>query len=70
MVFPHCFTDYILYKKQTIFLEEIIFHKFSSCPYGPLNKVKCFKLISHGLFRKDFITEDLLDMYDKPFEKT
>ena len=36
------------------------------CPYGPLNKVMCFKLISPGFFRKDFIKEDLLDIHEKP----
>ena len=29
-----------------------------------------FKLISPGFFRKDFITEDLLDIHEKPFERT
>ena len=28
-----------------------------------------FKLISPGFFRKDFITEDLLDIHEKPFKK-
>ena len=45
-------------------------HEFSSYPYGPLNKVIYFKLISPRFFRKDFITEDLLDMHEKPLEKT
>ena len=36
--------------------------------YGPLDKVICFKLISPGFFRKDFITEDLLDIHEKYFE--
>ena len=58
MVFPHCFIHYILYEKQ----------KFFSCPYGPLNKVMCFKSLSSGFFRKDFITEDLLYIHEKPFE--
>ena len=31
--------------------------------------VLCFELISPGLFRKDFITEDFLDIHEKPFEK-
>ena len=68
MVFPHCFTHYILYEKLSFF-KEIIFHKFSSYPYGPLKKVMCFKLISPGFFRKGFIAEDLLDIHEKPFEK-
>ena len=50
MVFPHCFTYYILYGKLRNFFQEIIFHEFSWCPYGPLNKVLCFKLISPGCF--------------------
>ena len=29
----------------------------------------CFKLISPGFLRKDFITEDLLDIQEKLFEK-
>ena len=29
-----------------------------------------FKLISTGLFRKDFIIENLLDIHEEPFEKT
>ena len=68
MVFPHCFTHYILYEKLSFF-KEIILHKFSSCPYGPLKKVMCFKLISPEFFRKGFIAEDLLDIHEKPFEK-
>ena len=60
MLFPSCFTYYILYGKQ-FFFKEIILHEFSSCPYGPLKKVTCFNLI---------ITEDLFDMHEKPFEKT
>ena len=69
MVFPHCFTYYILYGKLRNFFQEIIFHEFSWCPYDPLNKVSCFKLISPGCFSKDFITENLLDIHEKPFEK-
>ena len=42
MVFPHCVTYYILYEKLRNFFEEIVFHEFSSYPYGPLNKVMCF----------------------------
>ena len=49
---------------------RIIFREFPSCPHGPLNKVMCFKLISPVFFIKDFITEDLLDIHEKPFEKT
>ena len=69
MVFPHCFTYYIVYEKLRNFFKEIIFHEFSWCPYGSLNKVICFKLILPGFFRKNFITEDLLDIHEKPFEK-
>ena len=54
-------------KNWEIFLRKqflrIICHDFSSCPYCPLNKVMCFKLISPGFFRKDFITWDLLDIH-------
>ena len=44
MVFPSCFTCYILYEKLRNFFSgnnfpRIIFHEFSSCLYGPLNKV-------------------------------
>ena len=44
MVFPSCFTCYILYEKLINFFSgnnfpRIIFHEFSSCLYGPLNKV-------------------------------
>ena len=28
-----------------------------------------FKLISPGFLKKDFLTEDLLDIHEKPFEK-
>ena len=70
MVFLHCFTYYILYEKLRNFLKEIIFREFSSCPYGPLNKVMCFKLISPGFFGKDFILEDLLDIHEKTFENS
>ena len=66
MVFPHYFT-YILYEKLINFFQEIIFHEFS-CHYGPFKKVMCFKIISPGFFRKDFITEDLLYIQEKPFE--
>ena len=45
------------------------FPRISSCLYGPLNKVMWFKLISPRFFRKDFITEDLLYIHEKPFEK-
>ena len=39
-------------------------------PYGPLNKVMCFFEVNFaGFFRKDFITEDFLDIHEKPFEK-
>ena len=69
MVFHHCFNYYILYEKLRNFFKEIIFHESSSCPYGPLNKIMWFKLISPGFLRKDFITEDLLDKQDKLFEK-
>ena len=44
MLFSSCFTYYILYEKQ-FFFKEIILDEFSSCPYGPLNKVMCFNLI-------------------------
>ena len=67
MVFPHYFTYDILYEKLIIFFQEIISHEFS-CPYGPFKKVMCFKIISPGFFRKDFITEDLLYIKEKPFE--
>ena len=69
MSFRCCFCYYILYEKQNFF-KEIILHEFSSYLYGPLKKVICFKWISPRSFRKDFITEDLLDMHEKPFEKT
>ena len=62
MVLPHCF---MFYMRNRNFFKEIIFHEFSSCRYGPLNKVMCFKLISPGFFRKDFITEDLLYKHEK-----
>ena len=65
MVLPHCFIFYI---RSRNFVKEITFHKYSSCPYGPLNKVMCFKLISPGFFRKDFITVDLLYVHEEPFE--
>ena len=70
MVLPRCFTNYILYEKLRNFFQEIIFHEFSSCPYDPVNKVMRFQLILPGFFRKDLITEDLLDINEKPFEKT
>ena len=44
MVFPHCFTHYILYEKLRNFFKETIFHEFSSCPYRPLNKVMRFNV--------------------------
>ena len=47
----------------------VSFVRHSSCPYGPLNKVMCFKMISPGFFRKDFITEGLLDVHENPIEK-
>ena len=56
-------------KNWEIFFRKIIFHESSSCSYGPLNKIMCFKLISPGFLRKDFITEDLLDIQEKLFEK-
>ena len=65
MVFLHYFTSYTLYEKLRNFFKEIIFHEFSLCPYCPLNKVMCFRLISPGFFRKDFIIEDLLDIHEK-----
>ena len=65
MVFLHYFTYYTLYEKLRNFFTEIIFHEFPLCPYCPLNKVMCFKLISPGFFRKDFIIEDLLDIHEK-----
>ena len=65
MVFLHYFTCYTLYEKLRNFFKEIIFQEFSLCPYCPLNKVMCFRLISPGFFRKDFIIEDLLDIHEK-----
>ena len=65
MVFLHYFTCYTLYEKLRNFFKEIIFHEFPLCPYCPLNKVMCFRLISPGFFRKDFIIEDLLDIHEK-----
>ena len=47
----------------------VSFVRHSSCPDGPSNKIMWFKLISPGFFRKDFITEDLLDIHEKPFKK-
>ena len=47
----------------------VSFGRHSSCHYGPLNKVMCFRSISPGFFRKDFITEYLLDVHKNLFKK-
>ena len=73
MVFPPSFTIMFYMKTWETFLTKQFsmnnFPRISSCLYGPLNKVMCFKLISPRFFRKDFITEDLLYIHEKPFEK-